>query len=634
MRMGRSPVPCLKCGGTSEEDALLCDDCADQCLSEPKFFLNPVLIGQSVYSKLRSTGSVAYLLGPNASSDMVNVLSTDLVKTIRDLSAQNISREELAPFHQRCDALLAHLGVPLKLDSPHMLLTDDAAESITTIVQKVNGAEKAFPKEARSDLYLRVANVYWCAANGILFRTTSKKWREEKRSYLISRAKEYYSKIGLEDDLHSISLRNMGLMCLGVEEWTEAEEHLSDALRHFPDDSKIGQGLAKTHLMLGNQMDALSRVDEVLAQEETAELWVLKGRVLRDMQKYDEAVECFRRALVIDPKYVPGHIILVETLRDVGRLDDAAVAESQRALSKRPDLEQKITDMISEFKRATGEAEPVVVHAPRDQGRMEARKTPAVSASEPSSIERARKALKIRDYDAAIQLCEEILRSTPGSREASLLLIESLIASGDLSQAEKQVHSFYEKNRNDPVAWHWRGVLAGKQGKWGASVQYSSKAVTLDPNLVEAWVSMGELLLEHGKEAGADESFSRALQIDENNARAWFGKAKTMKQMGRWGAAIQCMDKYTSLEQSDKDAWLFKADTLFEKGKYNRAIEAYDKYLALAQDDSYALGRKGISLNALGMVDEAKKCLAESVKLDSNNKEAAKWLKTIKGGRT
>lgn len=625
-------MPCLKCGGKSEEDALLCDKCADQCLSEPKFFLNPVLIGQSAYSRLRSTGSIAYLLGPSALSDMVNVPSTDLVKSIKDLSAQNISREELSPFHQRCDALLAHLGVPLKLDTPHMLLTEDAAESITAIVQKVNGAEKAFPMEADSDLYLRVANVYWCAANGILMRTTSKKWREERKSYLISRAKEYYSKIGPEDDLHSISLRNMGLMCLGVEEWTEAEEHLADALRHFPNDVRIGEGLAKTHLMLGNQMDALMRVDEVLGQEETAELWVLKGRILRDMEKFDEAIECFRRALVVDPKFAPGHMILIETLRDVGRQDDAAVAESQRALSKRPDLEQKIAEMISEVKRATGEAEPAVVHGPREKGMPEPRKVAAVPLSERTSIERARRALNAGDFDGAIQLCEEMLRATPNSREATLLLIESLIASGDLSKAEKHAYSFYEKNRNDPLAWHWRGVLAAKQGKWGASIQYSSKAVTLDPNLVDAWVSMGELLLDHGKEAGADESFSRALQIDQDNARAWFGKAKTMKQMGRWGAAIQCMDKYTSLEQKNKDAWLFKADTLFEKGKYNRAIESYDKYLALAQDDSHALGRKGISLNALGMVDEAKKCLTESVRLDSTNKEAAKWLRAIKEG--
>jgi tetratricopeptide (TPR) repeat protein len=105
-----------------------------------------------------------------------------------------------------------------------------------------------------------------------------------------------------------------------------------------------------------------------------------------------------------------------------------------------------------------------------------------------------------------------------------------------------------------------------------------------------------------------------------------------MKGLGRWGAAIQCLDKYNMLVPKDRSAWLMKADLLFEKEKYRRAADSYDKYLELDQDDSYALGRKGIALNALGLTDDAKKCLEESVRLDPNNKEAAKWLKALSSG--
>src|SRR5512136_120227 len=57
------PVPCLRCGGKTEGDALLCDSCADASFAEPKFFLNPILIGPSLLSRLRDQGSAAYLLG-------------------------------------------------------------------------------------------------------------------------------------------------------------------------------------------------------------------------------------------------------------------------------------------------------------------------------------------------------------------------------------------------------------------------------------------------------------------------------------------------------------------------------------------------------------------------------------------
>jgi tetratricopeptide (TPR) repeat protein len=623
-------VPCLKCGGQTEDEALICDGCAESSFQEPKFFLNPVLLGQSLYSWLRTSGSAAYLLGPTSGPDVVAVPSMDLEAVVRDVNPQAVPHDELKGFYQRCDTLLAHQGVPLRLDSPQMLLTEDSAVVITSILQKVNAAEKMYPLEAMSDLYIRVGMVYWRAANGILLRTASKGWRDGKRSYLMARAKEYFSKVAEGDDLRSIASRNLGMLCLNAEEWAEAEENLSYAQRSFPNDVSVGEGIARSHLMMGNQVEALTKVDEVISITENPGLWVLKGRILHSMDRPEEAIECFNRALSLDPRYLPAHDILITTLRDTGRLEEAALAENQRSLSKRPGLEKKIGDLISEFKRVSGGEETAKV-AGRPSEEAHPRAAP-VPAPQPSPMDSARAAFKAGDLDLAIQRASTVLKGSPGLREAELLLIEAHMKKEDTRAAAPLVHSFYEKNRGDPQAWFWRGAIAEKEGRWGASIQYFSKAVSLDPKFVDAWTSMGEILLRNGKLQGADESFTRSLAIDEDDARAWLGKARTMKQMGRWGAAIQCLDKYNSLSPTDKSSWLLKADTLFEKEKWERAVEAYDKYLELVQDDSYALGKKGIALNAVGRVDEARECLEESVRLDPDNKEASKWLRAIQAG--
>jgi len=622
----------LRCGGPSEEESLVCDACADSCFQDPKFFLNPILVGSSVFTRLRSEGSAAYVLGPNTRIDTVNVPSTDLMKAIKDLNIQAMPHEELLGFYVRCDSVLAHLGVPLRFDGSQLMLTNDAAEVITTILQKVNATEKMYPLEAMSDLYVRVGVVYWAASKGILFRTSSAKWRKEKGGYLVQRAKAYFSKVIPSDDLYSISIRNLGLLCMDAEEWTEAEEHLSDALTHFPDDYGIGEALAKAHLMLGNQMEALSRLDEMLLQVERPELYVLKGRILKDIGRPDDAVECFTKAISLDPKYMPAHDIKIETLRSMRRTEDAAQAESERALSSRPDLEKKISELIFEFKKATSE-QIVPEPAAQKQAPVPAPRTPEKAHEpRPGLVDPAREALDEGDFDSAIQKVTEVLSAQPALEEAQLVLIEALVGKGSIGDASLKTREFYEKHREDPVAWYWRGVVADKEGKWGASVQYFSKAVTLDPEMVDGWVLMGEVLLSHGKQNGADESFSRALELDDEDPRAWLGKAKTMKELGRWGAAVQCLDKYTSLEPFDEAAWLLKADVLLDKGRYEKAIESYDKYLELSQDDSYALGRKGVALNSIGRTDDARKCLEESVRLDPNNKDAAKWLKSLSGG--
>lgn len=623
-------MPCLRCGGKSEDDALLCDGCADASFKEPKFFLNPVLIGTSIFSRLRATGSAAILLGPNSGSDFVAVPSADLLKAIKDVDVKVMPHEDVKTLYALSNAILAHLGVPLKLDSPDMLLTEDAAEAITVIIQKVNAAETMYPLEAMSDLYVRLGIVYWSASRGILMRTTSKKWREEKRSYLISKSKEFLSKVSPGDDLHSISARTMGLLCLDAEEWTEAEEHLAEAVRSFPNDLKIGEGLARAHLMLGNQMEALSRIDEVINQAERPEFWVLKGKILRDLDRPKEALECFSRAISLDSRYLPAHDALIETLRDLGRLEEAALAESQRSFSRRPDLERKISELISEFRKASAEEKPLAAAAPAVP-RPEVQRAPEPPPRK-DPIDLAREALAAKDYDSAIQRAIEILKDKPDTKAATLVLIEALVGKGDLAEASERVHAFYEKNREDALAWYWRGLVSDKEGKWGAAVQYLSKSVTLNAGLLEAWNLMGEILLRHGKATGADESFSRVLEKDPENPRAWLGKALAMKELGRWGAAIQSMDKYNSLVPGDRDVWKTKGDLLFEKEKYKRAIEAYDRFLELAGDDSYVLGRKGIALNAIGLASEARKCLEESVRLDPNNKEAAKWLRSLSGG--
>ena len=626
-------MPCLRCGGQSEDDALLCDKCADSCFQESRFFLNPVLVGPSMFSRLRDRGSAAMLLGPYSRSDIVYVPSGDLQKAVKDLNVQLMPREDLKEFYQRCNTLMSHLGVPLQLDSPKMLLTEDAADTITIIVQKINMAEKMYPMEAMSDLYIKVGIVYWAASQSVLMRTTSKRWRDEKKTYLVSRAKEFLSKVEPGDDLHSIAARVHGLLCLDAEEWTEAEENLADALLSFPNDYKIGEGIARAHLMLGNQMEALSRVDEVINQGERVELWVLKGKILRDLDRSKEALECFSRAISLDSKYLPAHDSLIGTLRDMGRQKEAAMAESQRALSRRPDLERKIGELVSEFRKAAAEA-PSPTEAPPPSAERKVPKAATEAPKKKDSVDLARDALNAKYFDTAIQLSNNILKDKPDMREANLIIIESLVAKGDLKAAAAKVHSFYEKNREDDLAWYWRGVVADREGRWGAAVQYLSKAVTLNPELLDGWNAMGEILMNHNKASGADESFSRVLDLDPDNARAWLGKGNAMRFMNRWGAAIQSLDKYNSLMPADKEAWKLKADILFEKEKYKRAIEAYDKYLELAQDDSDVLCKKGISLNAIGLVDDARKCLEESVRLDPNNKEAVKWLKAVSGGET
>ena len=623
-------MPCLRCEGPCDESTLICDECADSCLSEARFFLSPVLIGPSLYARLKSEGSLACLLGPVSERDFVLKSSSDVRRALQEASPEGMSGDDAREFLNMCNETLAHMGIPLKYHSSAVLLTEDAAETAMAVLAMAETAAATHGDLAVSDLNLRLGVIYWSALNGVLLRTASRGWREERRHQLVSKAKAYFSKVDERDDLSSLASWNLGMLCAEVGDWREARGHLERTLRQFPNDRLVEETLARVDLELGNQMEALARVDEILSQVPTPGLWLLKGRILLRMGKAEEALECFNQSISADPSLIDAHDLLVSTLRSIGRDEEASLADQQKEAARRPGLEQRIFEIVGELTKAPSRREPSrtrIRQLSRGPGEVHERQAEPISL-----LDMAVAALEAKDYDTAIQRARHLVDSSPESRDANLILIRALVSSGNLHEASSRLHSFYEHNRSDPHTWYWRGVIADAEGKWGAAVQYFSKAVTLDPEFADAWAAMGDTLLENDKYNGADESYSRALQIDPDNEKAWLGKGKTMRALGRWGAAIQCLDKYNSLVPNDKDAWLLKGDTLFEKEKYRRAIDSYNKFIELYQADSYALGRKGIALNMLGMTDEALECLEESVRLDSSNKEAARWLSTLKEG--
>jgi tetratricopeptide (TPR) repeat protein len=625
-------VPCLRCSCETEEGALVCDKCAGECYGDPEFFLNPTLVGTSVLSRLRGQGSAAYLLGPTSSSPIMLLPSSDLAAYVRDIPVQGVRKEDLKPIYGKVNALLSHLGVPLRTDRPELLLTPDAADVITSAARKMNALERMYPMEGISDLYIRMGVIYWCASKSILLRTASEKWREEKTRYLLTRAKEYLSKVGPQDELYSIASRTLGAVCLDSRDWAEAEDHLSEALRRFPNDITIMEWLARAHLSMGNSTDALALVDDALVQGENPRIWVLKGRVLHSMDRLEDSVECFSSALKCDSRCLEAHDMLIHALNELGRLEEAAQAMNERTAAKRPWLEEKVREMVSELKTAAEET-PVEAPAPARKGKRQRKVRAAAPPTPPEDpLEAAKKALAEKDYDLAVQRAKHLLKQKPDLKEAQQVMMTALVEKGSLKEAAPLVHSYYEKNQDDPAAWHLRGRLADKEGRWGAAVQYFSKAVTIDRNAVESWLEMGDVLLAHDKVSGADESYSRVIQLDSENARAWLGKAKAMHRLGRWGAAIQCLDRYTPLAPEDEEVWLLKAEILHDKGKLERALESYDKYLSMRPDDPKALGKKGVVLNALGRPDEARVVLEESLRLDPKNKDAERWLRTIPGG--
>ena len=61
--------------------------------------------------------------------------------------------------------------------------------------------------------------------------------------------------------------------------------------------------LGKKQLDDGHYDDALNLFEQaILLNQKDPDLWNLKGIALRSLGRYDEAIECFNKSLEIDPR--------------------------------------------------------------------------------------------------------------------------------------------------------------------------------------------------------------------------------------------------------------------------------------------------------------------------------------------
>ncbi len=129
-------------------------------------------------------------------------------------------------------------------------------------------------------------------------------------------------------------------------------------------------------------------------------------------------------------------------------------------------------------------------------------------------------------------------------------------------------------------AWMGRASVALYMRKWGAALQFASKAISLDPNLPEAYILEGDIFLNQGLYAEADKAYERAIKL-RGGDKGWLKRASGMFRAGRWGAALQFIDRYLFIFPNDHEGWVMKARILREKGDREEAKKAYKRALEI-----------------------------------------------------
>jgi tetratricopeptide (TPR) repeat protein len=233
--------------------------------------------------------------------------------------------------------------------------------------------------------------------------------------------------------------------------------------------------------------------------------WTNAGTGLASLERYQEALVCYDRALAIDARHAPTWVYRGTVLEALGRTDDA-MACCDQALQLEPQSEQALV-------------------------------AKAVMLGALGQIEEAR------------TYCDRALKINPRNEQAWVNIGVALDALNRPLDALSCYNNALKLNPRNEQAWFNAGVVLGDRGRHEEALGCCERALSLNPRNEQAWVNKGLTLGELQRPDEALDCYERALALDPNLAPAWFNKGVTLfNAFQRYAEALACFEAAERLE--------------------------------------------------------------------------------------
>ena len=328
------------------------------------------------------------------------------------------------------------------------------------------------------------------------------------------------------------------------------------------------------------------------ARKKEAKEWLKKGYSFKRKKEHEKAMECFDKALELEPENGNYWADKGWSLYESGRYEDA-IKCYDKAIEIKPKSPRFWNDkgVILDDSKKSDDALKCYEKA------IEIRSNYSIAWSN-----KGRLLGRLGKLDEAIICCDRAIKIKP----------------------------------NDDYAWNLKGWCLINLNKNIQSLDCFDKAIEISPKFASPWDGKGVALNKLKRYDEAIMCYDRAIQIEPKFPEAWFGKGLALHHLERYNEAIDCFDYLIRISPELPNAWAAKGWSLFKLGRKEEALKFYDKAIELESEYAWPYGGKGEVLLANGNLNESLEYCDRSIELDPENyyvwEIKAKVLKAL--GRT
>jgi len=377
---------------------------------------------------------------------------------------------------------------------------------------------------------------------------------------------------------------------------SQAEAAYRQILQVAPDQPDALHLLGMVANQAGQNELAVELISKAITINPAAPMYYNLGNVFREQGKQDAAVDCFRKALQLQPDHVNACLNLGVVLKAQGKLDEAA-GNFRKVLKLRPGFmgaylhlgnvckeQGKFDDAAECFQNALRlkpdyvEARVNLGNVLKEQGRLD------------EAIESFRKVLALKpDYaevhnnlgnvlqaqgklDAAVESFGKALALKPDYAEAGNNLGNVFKAQGKLDAAITCYHEAIKCRPDSARGCCNLGNALREQGDLGAATESFRKALALEPDCIEAHTGMGAVLKDTGQFDAARAHLDRVLALEPDYPAAWAGLSSLRKMTPDdlpWAEKVQCLLAECTVPQEEMRL-------CYALGKYSDDVRQYE----------------------------------------------------------
>jgi tetratricopeptide (TPR) repeat protein/glycosyltransferase involved in cell wall biosynthesis len=321
--------------------------------------------------------------------------------------------------------------------------------------------------------------------------------------------------------------------------------------------------------------EALGAVSAAFVPPDSADAEFRSGRDLQHQSQFRAAIECYERAIAIDPNYAAAHSNLGVVKQHAGRLAEA-IAHYRQALEIDPNLAETASNLGSALAEA-GENEGAIA-----------------------------------EYQRALSL-------NPNCAEALVNLGLLREEQGDVAEAVTLYEQAIQVNPDCAVAYLNLGIALESQGKEAAAIANYSRAIEIDPNYVDALHNLGYASIRQGRIADAIAYYDRAMALQPDLAETLIALGSSLQQQEKLDEALAVCQQAIQQLPSHAGARCNLGIVLHKQGKIQDAIACYQQALSLQPDFPEALNNLGKAFESAGNMAEAIDCYRRAIELKPGN---------------